>query len=149
MRQTPPGDKALAEIPGGRRDAMRLRFDDARTAEGKRLNSIMEAITADLPDSLSGFQSVVLANLRSKLIVLMQISAFMDTQLDLVKPNGTVLPVIESTYLKYSESARRDIEALAGMTSTRFKRSPPKLADILAGAKTNKTDKRHKGPILK
>ena len=141
--------KALAEIPKVRQDGMRLRFEDLRTEEGKRLNSVMEAITADLPAQLSGFQSVILANLRSKLIVLMQISAFLDTQLDLVKPDGTVMPVVESTYLKYSDAIRRDLEALAGMASTRFKRKPPKLSDILAGDKTNKTDKRHKGPILK
>ena len=56
----------------------RKRYADARTREGKRLNAVIDNLVQDCggPENVSTAQSLLIDNIRSKLIVLFQISKF-------------------------------------------------------------------------
>jgi len=92
---------------------IRKRYSDERTREGKRLKAVMQEIVADIggKDKITVDQSLKLSNIRTKLIVLLQIGKFIDEQPDLIV-EGDVLPVLKRTYLQYSESLDRDLDSL-------------------------------------
>ena len=113
-------------VSQGRIGNIRERYSDLRTVEGKQLSGIMTALIDDLggPEALSGFQNLVLAGLRGKIIILLQIGRFLDEAISIVSSDGTVPPVLDSTYLRFTEIARRDLETLAALGSRRKHQVP-------------------------
>ncbi|MDP6178386.1 MAG: hypothetical protein QGG48_00675 [Desulfatiglandales bacterium] len=53
-----------------------------------------------------------MSNIKSKLIVLLQISAYVDKQDSIINDQGELLPCPWRNYTTCSESLRRDLEAL-------------------------------------
>jgi hypothetical protein len=93
---------------------VRQRYSDLRTREGKQLHQIMSDLVADLggPAELTAGQRLLLDNIKAKLIVLLQISKFVDQQDSVITSDGALLPCLGRGFTTYSESVRRDIEAL-------------------------------------
>jgi hypothetical protein len=125
---------------GAYSSTIRQRYSDKRTTEGKQLHAVISAITVDLggPVSLNAGQQVLIASLRGKLIVLFQISDYLDRQDNIFDSEGNVLPCLRQTYLAYSEAVRRTLEALYGLSNTKLRRSKvPRLEEIISKSKAN------------
>jgi len=121
-------EKWLAEHPsrgnlrhGAYSVHIRKRYDDGRTANGKKLALIMADLVADLGGAaaLTAPQRLLLENIRSKLIVLFQISRYIATQKSIITPDGSLLPCLRYGFTTFSEACRRDLEVLFGFKRKR------------------------------
>ena len=130
--------KWLAENPsrgnlkhGANSKHMKKRYDDLRTSEGRQLRTVMEDLIADLGGSavLTAPQRLFLDNIRSKLIVLFQISKYVSGQQSIINLKGELLPVLGRNYTTYSEALRRDLEALFGLKRRSSERSYDKALE--------------------
>ena len=106
----------------------RKRYSDLRTREGKRLKEVMDALVADLGGQPTIMQQLGLGNIRTELIVLFQISKWIDKQESLIAPDGDLIPVLRGSYLQYSNSLRADLESLAKLAG---KKQAPSLDEYL------------------
>jgi hypothetical protein len=99
--------------PGGLPGTVK-RYSDKRTREGKVLNSILNAIVQDLggPESLNTGQQLILSGIQTKIIVILQVGKYTDSQKEIVNESGEILPVLESTYLKYQKALEQSLENL-------------------------------------
>ena len=103
------------------------KYGDARTREGKKLKVLLDSLVSYLggPEAITPIQQIHLsANIRPKLIVLMTISTYLDSLETLIGGDGSLITVLDKTYVTYSNSLRADFIALAGMSG---KQAPPDL----------------------
>jgi hypothetical protein len=116
----PGGHAEPSRKHGAKSTTIRKRYSDLRTVEGQRLKAVIDAIIGDLGGSegINAGQQVLLGGLQSKLIVIFQISDYLDKQPSIVDAAGELLPCMGRNFLSYTESIRRDLEAIYG-----FKRS--------------------------
>jgi hypothetical protein len=91
---------------------MRRRYTDRRTKEGRHLQRVLDRLIEDIGPDLSAGQYLILDRIREKLIVLMQIGAYVDKQKSVITHKGALLPCLGKNYTTYAESLRRDLEAL-------------------------------------
>jgi hypothetical protein len=112
---------------------IRQRYSDLRTTEGKKLKAVIDSVLEDLGGApqINAAQQVLLGSFRGKLIVLFQISDYLDRQQSIINKDGYILPVLGQTYLSYSESVRRDLETLYGLSKSQLRRKVPKLEEII------------------
>lgn len=96
---------------------VRKRFSDGRSSDGRRLNAVIRGIVQDLggEENISASQRLILDGLKSKLVVILQISSYVDKQLSLVDTTGNVIPCLKQTLISYQAEMRRDLELLHGM----------------------------------
>jgi hypothetical protein len=114
---------------------IRRRYADKRTREGKELAGIMKAMVADLGGDPSASQGILLSSIKSKLVILLQVSRFLDQQPGVLTKDGSLLPVLKNGFGHYSEALRRDLLALHDLGARRPARVPD-LDDYLEkGAK--------------
>ena len=101
---------------------IRKRYSDLRTTEGRQLKQMMDELVDDLggPEAISAKQKLILQNVRSKMIVLLQIGKYIDEQETLIK-DGRLLPILRESYSGYTETLRRDIQALTDLVSDKGK----------------------------
>ena len=111
---------------------IRRRYSDKRTREGKRLAAILDELRQEVGPDLSAGQSVILDRIREKLIVLIQIGAYVDKQQSVITHEGALLPCLGKGYTTYAESLRRDIEALYSTPNKRQKQIPT-IRDLVEG----------------
>lgn len=101
------------------------RYSDLRTKQGQRLAAITKGLRDDLGGEaqLSTAQRILIGNIKSKLIVIYQISDWADKQPEIVnKVTGELLPALGRGFLAYTDSISRDLAALQ-----KFSSSPKKL----------------------
>jgi hypothetical protein len=93
---------------------IRKRYSDKRTREGKQLANVMQGLVDDLGGSaeLTSAQLLLIDNIRSKLIVLFQISKYVDEQECIINEKGELLPCLGKNYITFTEALRRALEAL-------------------------------------
>jgi DNA-binding MarR family transcriptional regulator len=105
---------------------VKKRYADINTPEGQKLQAVVDAIEADLgaQEGLAAGQKVILGGLRSKLIVCFLIAEYLDKQTDIIDKGGELLPCLNKGFLSYSESARRDLEALYGFSKKKAGKIP-------------------------
>ena len=102
---------------------VQLRYSDLRTKEGQRLHAATQGLIADLGglQNVNAAQGIIIENIKSKLIVLFQISNYADRQKDLVDATtGELLPCLGRNFLSYSEALRRDLESLKKFSSNQL-----------------------------
>ena len=93
----------------------RRRFSDLRTREGKQLQAILDEIREDLGSRLDARQTLILALIRSKLIVAMQISAYLESAAQLIDyKEGKAPPVIAQTFPSYTKGLTQLLNELYG-----------------------------------
>lgn len=99
----------------------RKRYSDLRTREGKALRSVLDALVEDLggESELTVGQKLVLGRLKAKMISLALIDQWIDRQVELITSGGDVAPVMRNAHLAYSDSLRKDVEALYNLTGKR------------------------------
>jgi hypothetical protein len=89
------------------------RYADRRTREGRGLQAIIDAIKEDIGSELDARQNLILALIRSKLIVVMQIGKYLESIPEIVDYNhGTVPPVVDKTFFHASGSLRSALNEL-------------------------------------
>ena len=93
---------------------IRARYSDGRTQEAKKLNTVMKGLVDDLggQGNLTAPQSLLLDNIRSKLVVIFQISQYVDRKDSIINEDGELIACLGRNFTTYSESLRRDLEAL-------------------------------------
>jgi hypothetical protein len=116
---------------------IRQRYSDLRTSEGRKLRAVIDSIVDDLGGvtEVNSAQNVILASLRSKFIVIFQISDFLDKQQSIINQEGYILPILGQNLLQYSDSIRKDLEGLYGLNRSTLRRKVPQISDIIAQSK--------------
>ena len=105
------GKKAPIPVKNTRHGAysrhVRKRFTDGRTREGRQLRAVIDALIDDLGghDNLNAGQRLLLDTIQSKLIVILQVSRYVDRQKEIIK-GGELIPVLGKNYLAYLNSLR-------------------------------------------
>ena len=111
----------LEAEPHNQRHGIRSRYtqalyDDPDTEEGRILNQIMSEIIEGLcVKRLSGEQKVRLAMIRSKIIVVLQISKYLDGLSDIIE-DGQLVPILRRDLIRYHNGLCRDLEGLREAT---------------------------------
>lgn len=120
---------------GARSATVRQRFDDKRTGQGKALHEAVNTLVAHFggPESISSPMQIIIDSAVSpKLIVLMCISEWVNTQTSIIDSAGGIPNVLGKSYLAYTNSLRRDLESLATMSKDADNAAkPPKLEDLI------------------
>jgi len=112
----------------------RKKFSDLRTTEGKMLQTVMDGIVSDLggAEHINSAQQIIIAGLRSKLMIIYRISDYMDEQENIIDgKSGDLLPVLAGSFLRYTESARRDLESVFALNRNHLRRDVPRLEEII------------------
>lgn len=75
---------------------IRQRYSDLRTTEGQQLKAILDGLVDDLggQGAISNAQRLCLENMRTKLIVLLQIGKFVDRQESIINTSGELIPCL-------------------------------------------------------
>ena len=123
---------APIEIPA----ATRRRYSDRRTEEGKRLAAVQDSLINSVggPDALNAPQSLLLAAIASKLIIMWQISDFVD-KFSAVSGAGELQPCLAKGFVQYSDSLRRDLLAFYGLGRFQIRRERlPRIEDLISAA---------------
>ncbi len=111
------GKKAPIPVKNTRHGAysrhVRKRFTDGRTREGRQLRAVIDALIDDLGghDNLNAGQRLLLDTIQSKLIVILQVSRYVDRQKEIIK-GGELIPVLGKNYLAYLNSLRLTLAEL-------------------------------------
>jgi hypothetical protein len=94
---------------------IRNRYADRRTREGRGLQAIIDAIKEDIGSELDARQSLILSLIRSKLIVAMQISTYLESAGQLIDYHeGKAPPVIAQTFPSYTKGLTQLLNELYG-----------------------------------
>ena len=78
------------------------------------MGTILRNLVLDVGPELSTGQCLILDRVREKLIVLMQIGAYVDLQESIINDKGDLIGCLGRGYTSFSEALRRDLEALYG-----------------------------------
>jgi hypothetical protein len=90
---------------------VRKKYGDLRTREARALKAQIDSLIADLKP-LTPAQKLIIARVPEKLLVLCQLSRFIETQgAKIIDERGNAIPCL-STYLRYSASLLRDLDLL-------------------------------------
>jgi len=83
----------------------------------------MDGLIADLGDheNLTAGQRLLLDTIQSKLIVILQISKYVNRQPSIIDQSGQLLPVLGKSYLSYLNSLRLALAELYKMSNDRGK----------------------------
>ncbi len=112
-------------------------YKDKRTGPGRELARVMNQLIEDLggASSLTQAQHLLLDLVRSKLIILMQLGAYLDKQTNIIGGDGKPLEVLNSLHLNYSKALRQDLETLTGLDRRKAKPGKSLAAWIQENAK--------------
>jgi hypothetical protein len=112
---------------GAHSGTIRKKYSDKRTTEGKQLASIMKGLRDDFGGNgnIPMAAQIILDSIKSKVVVILQIGKYVDRQIELIdQKTGELLPCLGRNFTSYTESLRRDLEALTAMTSKKPSRVP-------------------------
>lgn len=129
-------DPSLSPLKhGADAGTVKARFSDKNTAEGHLFLQIQDCILEDLggDESLGGFQRLILAAMRPKLMALISISLWIDEQPDLMKEED-LIPVLKERYQQLTGSLDRDIKTLISLVEwgeARRIKTLPSIEDII------------------
>ena len=113
LRENPGRPPALKH--GVYSSMIRNRYADRRTREGRGLQAIIDAIKEDVGSKLDARQNLILALIRSKLIVVMQINTYLESAAQLIDYNeGKAPPVIAQTFPSYTKGLTQLLNELYG-----------------------------------
>ncbi len=114
---------------------IRQRYSDRRTTEGRKLALIMKGLREDIGGNgnIPTMAQLLLDSIKSKIIVILQIGKYVDKQITLIdEKTGELLPCLGRNFTVYTESLRRDLEALTAMGNGK-RRKIDSLEDIIGG----------------
>jgi hypothetical protein len=112
----------------------RKRFKDLRSQEGQWLRAVTTQLVDDLggAESLNAAEQIILSTVETKLITIHLIGEYIDKQMEVVDPETKeLLPVLQRSFLSYSESVRRDLEYLYGNKFGKKSKKVPTIADLM------------------
>ena len=96
---------------GAYSNIVKKKYSDARTREGKALRAQIDSLIADL-EPLTPAQQITIARVAEKLIVVWQLSHFIETEgMKIIDREGKGIPCL-NTHLRDSASLLRDLDLL-------------------------------------
>ena len=110
------------------------RFSDLRSQEGKWLKAVTTQLVDDLggAESLNAAEQIILSTVETKLITIHLIGEYIDKQMAVVdSETKELLPVLQRSFLSYSESICRDLEHLYGNKFGKKPKRVPTIADLI------------------
>jgi len=112
---------------------IRQKYSDGRTSEGKKLQGILTALEDDLggAPNLSAGQQLIIAGMRGKVIVLLQMSDYLDRQQSVIDKDGELSGFLKREYLTYCDSVGRDIERLYKLSGNGKRGNVPLIEDLI------------------
>jgi hypothetical protein len=113
--------------------ATRRRYSDRRTAEGKKLQAVQDSIVASVggQEMLNAPQAILLASIASKLIIMWEISVYLDGGA-IVDGQGELSPCVSKGFCQYSNALRQDLVAFYGLSRFQIRRERlPKIEDLI------------------
>ena len=128
------GTKLLNVTHGAGSSTIRQKYSDHRTTEGKRLQAVIDGVVSDLggPGALNAAQQILIGVLRAKLVVMFQLSDFMDRQDSIVDSTGSLMPCLGQNFIKYAEAIRRSLEVLYGLQRSHLRGKIPTIQDLIS-----------------
>ena len=104
----------------------RKRYSDGRTSQGKQLAAFRQGLVADVGGNsvISVGQRLIVDRLCEKYVVLNQIGLYIDKQDSLINDQGELLTCLSRNYTSFSESFRRDLVVLYGLSVKKPARVP-------------------------
>ena len=122
-------------VHGANSGTIRKRFDDKRTGQGRQLSIAMKSLTDHFgAENITAPMQILLdANIRPKIVTMILISEYINTQETLVSPTGELPPVLAKNYIAFSNALRRDLESLCLMARNEGgkKIRPPRLSELI------------------
>ena len=106
--------------------SVRKRYTDLRTTEGKQLQGIIDRIRADLGGDLDEMQNILLARIKEKLLILIQIGQYVDLQESVIQ-DGDLIGCLSSSYIAYDNSLTRSLTLLYNSIGKKKSRKIPSL----------------------
>jgi hypothetical protein len=113
--------------------ATRRRYTDRRTEEGKKLQAVQDSLINSVggPEAMNAPQALLLASVSSTLIILWEISAYLDKG-SVVDVNGELSPCLTNGFRQYSDNLRRDLLAFYGLGRFQIRRERiPRIEDLI------------------
>ena len=116
---------------------VRQRYSDRRTREGQQLAAVMSSLVDDLggQTAIDAGQRILLDRVGEKLIILMQLGRYADEHPNIINFKGELIPCLGTNYLSFSNSLRKDLQALYEMARAgNGKNSVPTIEQIIEGS---------------
>lgn len=103
----------------------RRRYSDITTPEGAQLAKVIKGLTDDYggAEKMTASGMLLLDSIRAKLIVLFQISAYIDQQ-PIITKDGALIPCLSKGYIAFSNALRRDLVALGELAKIKPSKVP-------------------------
>ncbi len=120
----------------------RKRFKDLRTQEAAWLKAVTTQLVDDLggAESLNAAEQIILSTAETKLITIFLLGEYVDQQMAVVdSETKELLPVLQRSFLAYSESLRRDLEYLYGSKFGKKSKKVPSIAYLINKTKGDST----------
>ena len=113
---------------------IRQTYSDLRTTKGKAVREIIDGIIQDKggADQLTAGDQILLSNVRSKIIFLLEISRYVDQLDDIITPDGDLPPVLGRHFNNFSESLRRDLQYLYASVPAKGSMRVPSIQEIIS-----------------
>ena len=94
----------------------RKRFNDKRTREGRALAKVLDSLVQDLggEKAITSAQRLILSGIRSKLLVILLISNWLNEGNEIISEDGNMSEVIDKLRL-FTESLNKDLKRLYEM----------------------------------
>ena len=134
---------------------IRKRYSDLRTRDGKALQAILDAIKEDIGPELDARQNLILALIREKLIIILQIAKYIETSPYLIDwQSGTVPYIIDHTFPRYSAGLMKLLDSLYGDDGIKGRKGIT-YEDVIASIKAEaaagapRSDPEEEGPPLR
>ena len=131
------------------------RYSDLRTREGKALQAILDAIKEDIGHEMDEREKIILALIREKLIIILQIAKYIETSPYLIDwESGTVPHIIDHTFPRYSAGLMKLLESLYGDDGIKSKKRIT-YEDVMesikaeSAARAQSSDPEKEGPPLR
>jgi hypothetical protein len=136
-------------------ETTRKRYSDLRTRDGKALQAILDAIKEDIGPELDARQNLILALIREKLIIILQIAKYIETSPYLIDwQSGTVPYIIDHTFPRYSAGLMKLLDSLYGDDGIKGRKGIT-YEDVVesikaeAAARAPRSDPEEEGPPLR
>ena len=129
-----------ATTHGAFSSTVRRRYTDLRTTEGRQLQGIIDRIRADLGGDLDEMQNIILARIKEKLLILIQIGQYVDLQESVIQ-DGDLIGCLGSSYVAYDNSLTRSLTLLYNSIGKKKSRKIPSLDEWITVQKKDEDKK--------
>ena len=105
--------------PGPKSKYVRKTFTDLRTNEGRELAEMMRGLENDLGENISAGQRIIMQSIAAKLAIVRAIYNWINNQESIIRPDGTLLPILDRNFCTYTGALQRAVVELYNLSGKR------------------------------